>query len=503
MKFSLPNNTDLIIGQTFLFTVTLKSDYFIDPNSTILFTKNKNITVPLGSIPLIPSSGGKTAIATVTLRVPNSTQENVSITFDVKTSASNFQSETLQYTAKTIDSQSLKLTADPEILDMPTSSNDPPTGSIFTKLYTTIQDLNGKTLSGVPVFITASRVGNLEKVHIFYTDDKKTRINIQHFGLHEGVFINSDKDGNIKFYIYPQESLPLTLQLFSLIPDSTPIVPAQTPIFIVTNEHVNTSNFMQMPEILNYWTGNLISNGSPNFHILIIPYANAAVGDKILFFVNNKYSNHFVTLKDPKKELDSYFIELPYYIFNYGELSKFHYSLIRQNGDMYTSESLNLTYMGGAIYRPDQSVERNYDACIVHTSLGINSDNIIPNSNDINYDSIMSYPGSKNKGLFIEILGGNNLIGKVPLDSDVTLKIYVSAKNKGFIDSFIGKMPAVVNTDTGLASLIIHIPYEDVVNIRPYDNGSSGDIYFDYEFLENDKIFYGKEWRGNIETIPE
>ncbi|MDE9554253.1 hypothetical protein KKJ06_02085 [Xenorhabdus bovienii] len=50
MTFSQPETGNLIIGQTFLFTVILSSNEAIDSSSTISFFNNKNISVPIGDI---------------------------------------------------------------------------------------------------------------------------------------------------------------------------------------------------------------------------------------------------------------------------------------------------------------------------------------------------------------------------------------------------------------------------------------------------------------------
>ncbi|OKP07072.1 hypothetical protein [Xenorhabdus thuongxuanensis] len=113
MVLSLPdNNGNLIIGQSFLFTVTLLSDNNIDDNSTITFYNNKNITVPSDAITLILNNDKKKALATVTLTVSNTISENEEIYFSVKTSLSGIQPKTLKYTARTIDSSSLELKID-------------------------------------------------------------------------------------------------------------------------------------------------------------------------------------------------------------------------------------------------------------------------------------------------------------------------------------------------------------------------------------------------------
>ncbi|MGJ0624477.1 hypothetical protein [Xenorhabdus bovienii] len=509
MTLSLPNNTDLIIGQHFLFTVTLTSEKVIPSSTIVSFTQTKNITVPSGNISMNFSKNGKLATVTVELSVPDSVKENEKIKFTVTVNEYGFSSENMCYTARKIDIESLSLTVDKQYLDTPVVSdnNNPSTEMINTRIYTTIRDKIEKSLSGVPVFITSSELNKLDDFKI-YAADNRTIVKTQKFGPHSGAFINADNDGKVIFYLYPQKSLSVILNLVAVLPGIYGgEAAAKTTLYVVNSQPIDYEDSLGWPNILDYNSGTITASpGIPLFDVIIDPYPGAASGDTILFFINNKYTGHAITINDTKLQLGNPAIRLPYQMFEYGVLSNFSYVVIRQLVDMLASLPLPVTYMGGVPYEPYQNVPRNYERCIVHTSLGVAPDNIIPNNNAVNYAAIMKYPNGQGKGLYIEILGTKdpNQKYKVPINTSVTLNLYLNSVNKNYIKSYQGTV-VIQNsgTDKNQVSAIIHVPFDDLVNVKEYDGGSAGNIYFDYVFSINGQKEYGKVWEAVIETIPE
>ncbi|WP_237388314.1 hypothetical protein [Xenorhabdus sp. Sc-CR9] len=285
IEFSLPNNGDLVIGQSFLFTVTVSCDKDIDDNITISFYNSKNITVPSDDILLILKDNRKKAMVTVTLVVFNSLSENEEIYFSVKTSLNDIQPKTLKYTAKTINSNSLELNIDTVSLVMPESFNDSQIGAISTKVHTVLRDKKGVVLSGVPIFIKSNIIDQLEEVCI-YSDDGNLIINIQKFGIYYGFFVNSDNKGKVKFFITPRKSLPLVIELFSIIPNSTDFVSSKNPIFITVDD---IQDNRQPLNIITAIDGNLKSEGESKFWVDMSPCEDYKLGDFLLFFVNKEY----------------------------------------------------------------------------------------------------------------------------------------------------------------------------------------------------------------------
>ncbi|MGJ0624478.1 hypothetical protein [Xenorhabdus bovienii] len=511
MTFSVPNNTDLVIGQYFPLTITLTSTLHdtISPDASISFSSNINIECPSDKISLKRNKIDTSVAATVYLTVPSSTIEGAQIKFTVTASIPGVKPSNRQYTASTIDTESLSLTIENQYLDTPIKdhNNGPSAGKkIFTKVYTRIINKKKKALSGVPVFITSNQLDKLKDFEI-YASDNTTLLDLQIIGPYNGVLINSGNDGNVTFYLYPQKSLSVILDLVSLLPEVLGgQVAAKNTIYVVNSQPVDFAHSLSWPHIMGFTSGNLTADaGLKNIYVAIDPYPEAASGDTILFFVNGNYTGYAFPIADPLHQLGSAFsFKLPYQIFGYGVSSSFSYVVIRPLADMLASNPLLLTYMGGVPYEPDQDVPRNYTRCIVHTSLGVNPNNIIPNYGGVDYTAIRKYPESKDKGLFIEILGTNDLTekNKVPVGTDVTLKVYVNSVNKNFVNSYTKAVPTTADPKTGL-SLIINIPYEVLVNVDPYTMSGLGSIEFDYEFSDGNKKQYGEIWQGEIETIPD
>ncbi|CDL79450.1 hypothetical protein [Xenorhabdus cabanillasii] len=496
MEFSLPDNGNLIIGQSFLFTVTLSSSENIDDNSTISFYNSKNITVPLNAIPLTLEHGKKKATATVTLTVLNSIAENEEIYFSVKTSSIGFQPKTLQYSARTIDSDSVRLNIDTPFLAIPISFNASQIGSISTKIHTMIRDKNGKTLSGVPVFIKANTINELEEVDI-YNNDKSKKINVNKFGDFQGIFVNSDNRGKVEFYISPRKSLPSVIELSSAIPNSTDYAFSQNPIFIVVD---NVEDYRQPLEIITAIDGNLKSEGESKFWVDMSPCDDHEVGDFLLFFVNKEYKYYTRVLN--KNKTEPCLMELPYFILEKDSLSKLSYFLIQSSGTiMAKSMPADVTYRG----RPNSpwtDVDRIYEPCQVYSSF----DEIIEQDGGINNKKISNHTQNPDDaGLFVRITGTNDNSDdtKVKLGSEVILTLYINSKTRTIKHVFKDSMPYQPDNAGGkTATLKFNIPYNLLNNnlAFPYHGG---EIFFDYQIGDdNDSdVTYGGIWSGHIVTF--
>ncbi|PHM53939.1 hypothetical protein [Xenorhabdus sp. KK7.4] len=493
MGFSLPETGDLIIGQSFLFTVTLSSNENIDDNSTISFYENENITVPLDNIPLVVDINKKKATATVTLTVSNTLLENEEISFRVKTSLNGFQSNILQYTAKKIDPDSLRLNVDNSFLAIPTSFNVSQVGSILTKIHTVIRDEGGGVLSGVPVFIKSNIINQLEEVDIYHKD-KVTKIDINEFINYQGFFVNSDEKGVLEFYIFPKKSLSLVIQLSSIIPNSTDFKFAKEPIFIIVD---NVKIYRQPLIVVTAIGDNLTSNGESKFWVDISPCDDYELGDFLLFFVNDEYKYYSRILNI--NQHDPCLMELPYFILNKDELSKLSYLLIKSSGNVIAKSShADVTYRGRP-NKPWTDIHRMYEPCQVYSSF----DEIIKQGGAIiNKNTSGHAKNPDDAGLFVRIIGTNdNSDGsKVKLGSKVFLTLYINSSTRTVKHVFTDNMPYQPDKRGGkTATLKFNIPYAFLKNnlAFPY---SDGEIFFDYQIGHDDDsdVTYGGIWSGYI-----
>ncbi|CDG19827.1 conserved protein of unknown function [Xenorhabdus poinarii G6] len=507
---TIPSNADLIIGQTVPLMVTLTTNGAINTqNVNITFTgASPNISVPAGNLTL--KDMGNNAYVYITELVvssdPNVIKEHDSIQFTITVNGSNAAPFVFTGTARTINPDTLPLMLSDMFLDTPNRNpSQPVKGAMATTL---LRDKKAIPLGNTPVFIRSQIPENLSYCKILDSDNK-TEIPIQKIGDYSGVSVNSDKDGNIKFYIYPQKADSMVLELQSWIANVDKPVAASSPLFIVNTEIPKFPDGLLPPNILGGFPGPLTSEGGESdFYIAIPKYSPAKPDDYIVFFTKNlekpgakrEYSGHYVIVGNPEAELgaSNYFYKLPYDIFEYNVPSDINYVVILgEAAGSLTSQSTNVTYMGGATYYPLENVTRNYDTCKVYTSLGAGVVEI-PEGTYINYDGIKRYLDNNNPvntGLFIEILGGDNIPGKIPLGYNVKINMYIDTTSYSTKKQWLYPMPTQVNTD-GIAILQFHIPKDILV-------GFEGRIYFDYELSIENKKQYGKIWEGLISTQPE
>ncbi|WP_340616150.1 hypothetical protein [Xenorhabdus entomophaga] len=495
IELSLPDNGDLIIGQKFLFTVMLSSGENIDDLSTISFFNNKNITVPLDPIPLILDHSKKKATATVTLTVLNSISENEKIYFSVKTSLTGFPPKTLQSTARTIDSDSVRLHIDNPCLVIPISFTDAQIDSLSTKIHTILRDKNGKTLSGVPVFIKANIINELKEINIYH-NDKTTKIDVHEFDNHQGIFVNSDEKGKLEFYISPKKAASPIIQLSSTIPNSTDFKFANDPIFIFVD---SVKDYRQPLNIVTAINDNLKSEGESKFWVDMSPCNDYKLGDFLLFFVNDEYK-HYIRIFS-NKEREPCLKALPYFILKKDDPSKLSYFLIKPSDNIIAKSSPTDVIYRGRPNKPWTDVDRIYESCKVYTSFN----DVIEQDSGINNQKISNHAKNPDDaGLFVTITGTNDNSDntKVKLGSKVTLNLYINSSNNTVTQSFNCIMPYHPDNEGGeTAVLKFNIPY-NLLNGNLAFPFHDGEIYFDYQVGDdNDRdVTYGGIWSGHIVT---
>ncbi|CDL79451.1 hypothetical protein [Xenorhabdus cabanillasii] len=511
MEISINKKADLVIGQYVSFIVTLSSDVPIYPGSVNIKNHSNNIQFDLTTAALSYLAGAKKATAMLGFTVLPNTQDDSDITFEVEADVTTIDQATFQpvkFTGKAneIDINSLALFIEQPYLQVPLNTGAPKPQ--FTPIYTTLKNKNThKKLVGTPIFITSQQKNKMEEFD--FKDASNTNLlSLEKVGpAGKGLMLTSDKDGLVKFYLYPRISLVSILKLLTLILTNDAngaMALAKNTIYAVNYSDPGYLNSIGIPSIVGKDPTNLVANSSESGFLTIInSYPAASMGDIILFFVNNYYTGHSVTIEDPAKQLDNY-VELPCSIFTQGKTSDFSYAAIKPNGDALYSIPLPVTYLGGVPYEPVSNVKRDYELCRVHTSLGVGPDNIIPPDNDISYSNIMLYPGYKYKGLFIEILRSDTINQKaktnpVPLSiSDITLNMYVNSDNKSFTLSYTTPISlANIGGSGDKDSIFFHIPYTDIVGVQ-----WKGNISFDYQFFKDETKKYSAIWNGFIGTVP-
>ncbi|MDE9495178.1 hypothetical protein KKJ09_16690 [Xenorhabdus bovienii] len=398
-----------------------------------------------------------------------------------------------------ISLNSLRLSVDTPFLPFSPPSNNQ-SEKIFTKVTAIVKDVYGKSVSGIKVFISDDSVGNLKKVKIFDSDQTK-EINVVQQGGIEGFFVETDRSGNILFFIYPFKAESVRIKLFSQVIGSTDPVIAKDIIYIANNIPENMEADFIQPEIFDYSYGDLKSPGKKDFMVKIVPYNNVANGDSILFFVNNQYTRHSIQIHD-ESDLGSYSIPLPYAIFLENKLSRFFYVVIRASGDMVASKSqaLDILYKGNEYNEPWTDVNRIYESCKVYSSYGVYPGSIVEEYTYI-YDDIIS--ANNKEGLYVQITGTNdqNDTEHVTFGSEVTLNLYINSRQGHVTEHYTKRIPSVPDESGGnTATLTFNIPY-DILKYNESYPDKPGEIYFDYQVgSDNDDVTYGKIWQAKIDT---
>ncbi|MDC9597584.1 hypothetical protein [Xenorhabdus anantnagensis] len=512
-----PTKANLIIGQEIDFVVTAITKKNLE-TSTIKFSKGTNIKANSTNSAYFTPSPDHTGTYTAALHltVSNTMPETDPIIFEIELDKiPDTTKKTFTCKANHINLDSMVLKLSRPYLDIPTK-NVPNTPSSlkreFSAAVAIIKDKNKNILPYVPIFITLTRPSDLDNFSIYTSNtDDSSKIYPKKFGATKGFFINSDESGNIIFYIYPNRSLSEVAEFTTnILGINGSEVYAKQKLYVVNSQPDDYDNALEFPIVPSEEEGNLTAtSGVSLFNVSIDSYDNNNNGDTILFFVDGNYCNQKVDIIDTKSQLGSYNIttQLPYQIFKINNPSKLSYVVIKPRGDMFPSLSLPITYKGGVPYEPESGVKRNHTPCIVHTSLGIQPNNIIQNHDAVNYAAIMKYPDTPDNGtygLYIEILGTTDTItepNKVLLNTHVMLTLYINSVNKNYTKSYHGVIIKQPVGSLNKISAIIKIPFDDIVSVNEYENGSAGNITFDYTFFDGDNQ-YGNIWSAAIETMP-
>ncbi|MCP9269276.1 hypothetical protein M5U04_14560 [Xenorhabdus sp. XENO-1] len=506
-----PNASSVIIGQRLTLNVILTSDTPMSSDVSIYVQNRNNINLLDESSSITLTEGGRIGSISLSLEVKPDISNGDSVSFYVVRS-DTLQQFMVEYTAKKLDNDSLRLTFDLDTLHVPDSANIPPEGKIFSRVMATIKDEQGNRISGLPVSIYPNFPVNMEKV-TFYAVDQKTQLTPYQFNNDKKIILTSNDHGRLIFYVYPEESKALVLSLYSKIDGVTNEIRSYNDLVIINKNSTNDDNKLSAPKIQGFDRGELTTGGQTTFLVAIPSYDDAQVGDLIHFLVQGTYGGYHYTIKD-LDELNRYSIPLPYYMFPVSQDIGFSYTVIGSIlGDTPRySQALELTYTGDSWPKPTF-----YDACVVYSSLGTdNPSNIVEQADpvdcaDIEQDSIINcntikkYKDNKNdSGLFIQITGTNDISDKTkpPLGGHVTLTLSITSNPRVLHHSFSGYIPSQPGADGTTAVTTIGIDHKWLTGCGKYENCQTGLITFTYSVTSNNQTAYSSTWKGRIDTIP-
>ncbi|CDG87945.1 hypothetical protein [Xenorhabdus bovienii] len=510
-----------LLKMTIIFKKTIGGGHF-SPNASFDITNSVNLKPVSSSYTLL--TGGSVDIEFI---LEKELADRSTVSFSIEPhNVNGFPTTHFSYTVVEIDNDSLALTFGNEYLNAITkvedvSSNIPPTGEIYSKVFATIKAKNGgQGISGVPITIMSDHNTSLDNVRIFQDNKNQlSEITKKTLDNRPAFYLKTKQDGMVVFYVYPDNNTEFILNLQAGLTDSQSFQLSKNSLFVIDEDPTNPGNlsnintdFLAPPSILEVSDGALIGDpDSTTFSVEIDQYSNPNRNDTILFYVNGNYSNQKIIVGN-RNNLGNYFIDLPYSIIPKNENIELSYIVVTHNAKIKKSASLGFTYSGGGKTAPLDNINRIYDPCVVYSSFGASQGTALIHQGDlINYFSISRYNNNNNStALFIEIEGTNDITDKtkVPLGFNVVLTLYIDSYNKKFQHSFkVITMPTTPVPNNGhTATQIFEIPIHYLNHIESYPNSSAGNIYFDYYAYDpsdpgnSDTKYYGKIWQGKIDT---
>ncbi|MBD2815600.1 hypothetical protein ID850_12640 [Xenorhabdus sp. Flor] len=286
------------------------------------------------------------------------------------------------------------------------------------------------------------------------------------------------------------------------------------------------SNVLPAPKIDGF-DGHYLYNGGRSYFCAIVPYyENAHQSDIICFYINGIATGVCFPLGRLSRLGSHCTIKLSFTLFEsyIGQQCKLSYTV--KSGSVLTpSESLRVTYTGET--GPYQNAL--YDRCLVYSSFGISSENIIHHRNysgdysdygneavydcdDVNANNtvtcstISNYKNTPDgqTGLYVVIQGSNDTAGGVRIGSEVSLSMRIDSCG-GPEDTFDPQIMEPYPDDPNTGQLVFPIPYYGLEQI--YRNGyckTSNGYSFGYGQL---KFMYSTSdgrtsslWQGRIFT---
>ncbi|CDG88188.1 hypothetical protein [Xenorhabdus bovienii] len=511
INVSVDDKSNIVIGQVLVLNIVFKSDSNIPVNSKFELKNLMNATA--SNICFSIKNSDNYHSVTTELHIDKNLRTGDVVSFDIVPNAHavGFSTKTINYTAHEVDLDSLGIYFEEDVIPalMTDEVNIPPTGKSYTRAIAMVKNRNGYPLSEVPITIIGGYLPNLDKVKIFLSNqDPNTEVSKQSLYGEQSIVLNTDKNGKLEFYIYLSDKSQFVLDLKARVSGKTGFVFSRNKLYVIDDDSGAPYNIakqtLNSPNILDY-SGELRGNDSSStFLVSIDSYNNAKEDDTILFYVDGKYSQQKIVVNDIKN-LNNYFIHLPYTIFPLNKFVIFSYVVVSINGNIQSSAGSYVQYVGGGKNQPLDNVTRVYDMCTVYSSFGPSiPSNLVFKDDIVNYFTISRYMNNKeHDGLFVVITGTNDPTDKtkVPFGSEVTLSFRIDSYKKQVYKTFTKTMPTQPDQGSkNTATLIFGISYEDVSHVESDSNSVAGRIYFDYQINELGKITYGKIWEARIDT---
>jgi hypothetical protein len=530
VDISVPNNADVIIGQSFYLYITvffngdLPSDFDIGLDA-ISGMKLYSITK---AIPVDDPEIKNAMRAVAYINIDNSLKSGDEVSY--KVNVPDIYISEIQYTANSISKKSIELSVDKYICELPESETNINDGNKNFITYTTIlKNNNGHVLKNTPIQILSAIEDDLIRKVIITTNPNDgfpnpVRIYPKNYDNNVFIPINSDLSGKVSFRVYPVKDQPITLRLGSELP-GLEIYYTAPYTYMLSPKPVDPNEYLSYPIISNLTNSELHATGSDyTFSVNIEPYTYSYNNDSIIFFIDDKpvLPIDIITYPNP----DNYNFNLYYDIFPRNKEVSFRYVIAHISGNTQYSHSLPITYVGGGDNIPSKDIKRVFDMPMVYKSYAnpyssppLNKDDddyIIRCGSIMNSSFIKNYQENGGYGLFVKIIGTNDLTddNKPKFGEKINLTMYINGDYSdivSFNDVYkqVRKSYSCVISDEPdypggkTSTTVIGIKHNLVVNLADSPVYGMPMIYFEY-YIDNDGMRkYSNYYYSQIETIGE
>ncbi|MDC9606231.1 hypothetical protein [Xenorhabdus griffiniae] len=523
---SIPDNSDIIIGQSVYLTVSLIADPKIIENIQSISIKNDPIVIEvMRHVDWTPTKDKTGGSAIFLLNVKSNILPEKLINYSVHAVSNSgldvpeVTSLNITYTAKTFSPyKTISLEHNKNYLVTPTIDNnidDPSSEYILMSSIITGDD--GEPLKNVAVTISSSQPKKLNLV-VFATDDKSPQpIALQSYNKIDFITVYSDSKGEIRFRIYPIKYTQIRLDLTTAILNVTGFTQAYT-LYVINSPH-NLPFELGSPTIQEMGEGNIIkqdlTSSSKYFHAQIPAYQPIYATDGILFFIRSGSHDEPKLLEPIYKvnnvnELTGKAFSLSYSDLPINERGEFYYLISPIEGRVRKSYPITLEYVGN-----DSSNNKVYDKVKVYTSHATLPIDVYSEVNEtFEWHGIILSMINRNKkpgqsakgvtGLYVVIMGTNDQNNKnLPqLGSTGYLNVYIKTPTSRNTHKSYQFSLSTADSGKQTGHVVVNIPYCDINRAGPSFSKGLGTLSFDY-YIENSdgSKTYSKKWTTQINTV--
>ncbi|CAM3803192.1 hypothetical protein [Xenorhabdus thuongxuanensis] len=529
---SVPHRSDVVIGQSFYLYITMMFNGKLPSELNVNLTAINGITVD-SLTKATPVTGIENALRSIAyLTIDDDSTLKSGDTIAYKLEISNLHTQEIHYTANLIDADSLRLSVDQYICEVPHTETHIDNQNKNFILYTAkLKNSNGKEMINTPIQISSVIKDSLNNKVIITTDPddgQSTPVTLYPIEEYEQVVIpiNSNHHGKISFRVYPKKNQPITLRLESELP-GLEVYYAAPSVYMLNPKPADPRELLPVPIINNLSHGQLQAFGSDyTFDVTVEPYTNLHDDDSIIFFIDDKPVLPIKMIAH--SDIPDHSFKLYYDLFPKNNIVHLNYVIAPVSGNNRYSKKLPITYIGGGENKPSNNIERVFDMPVVYASwadpnsqppLNQDDDNfILEYGSTINSSSIAGYQeeGNEGYGLFVKIIGTNDFTdtSKPKFGDTIHFTMYLNGDSsddlsnddqyKQINEPFSTVINHVPDHDGGKTSTtVIKIKYDLLVNFASSSTYGMPMIYFEY-YIDNEGVRqYSHYYYSQIETVGE